>query len=453
MDVDKDLFLYNLAVVAIMKNEGPYVKEWLDYHLLAGVDHFFIYNNGSPDDQSEVIQPYIDAGLVTYIDYPGKARQYEAYNAAVRDYKYLCRYMAFIDGDEFIFPKIGDNIVEVVDEILADNPNAAALCANWRLFGSNYQDKVDYTKGVLERFTRCSKTADKHVKSIVDPRRIDFFCNPHFAFYFQPYFAVNEQGGKVTTAFNEPATADKIVVNHYYMKSREEYINKINRGTADAYYNVYKISKFSHDEDNEVFDDSILKYRDELKNLFLQDGGDIIEIFGKIHFPNYERLLKALSFNLLPGFIEEDTKKFFDNAQNRFEYFDILVKFFSAAPKEFFEEKTETFLTCLAVSTFLKDNFVDEDLGSLFEEFSLNYLYKQLEIGVTPFEIQLLVRELPKILVMPYPVVNDIRLACLKLIPQLMNTYRIYSAETWREFVHMDYVLNLLRVFDGYSNK
>ena len=33
MGVSKNLFLYDLAVVAIMKNEAPYVKEWLDYHL------------------------------------------------------------------------------------------------------------------------------------------------------------------------------------------------------------------------------------------------------------------------------------------------------------------------------------------------------------------------------------------------------------------------------------
>lgn len=466
MDVDKNLFLYNLAVVSIMKNEGPYVKEWLDYHLLAGVDHFFIYNNDSEDNQSEVIQPYIDAGLVTYIDYPGKARQYEAYNAAARDYKFLCRYMAFIDGDEFIFPKIADTIIEVVDEILADKPNAAALAVNIFGFDSNYQDKADYTKGLLERFTRRASVENTpiieekglhggvaHVSSITNPRRIEFFCNPHFAVYFKPYSAVNENGGKVELFSNYPPTVEKIVMYHYPTKSREEYINKINRGTADAYYNVYKISKFSHEKDNDVFDDNILKYRDALEDLFLHNGEDIIETFGERNFPNYERLLQAISQNLLPGFVEEDTKKFFDNAQNRFEYFDILVNFFSVAPKEFFEEKTATFLTCLAVSTFLKDNFVDEELGNLFEEFSLNYLNKQLEIGVTPFEIQLLVRELPKILAMPYPAVNDIRSTCLKLIPQLMNTYRIYDPNAWREFVHMDYVLNLLKVFDGYNNK
>ena len=105
--VDKNLFLHDLAVVAIMKNEGPYLKEWLDYHLLAGVDHFYIYDNDSTDNQREVAAPYVKAGLVDYILAPSKAMQYAVSNDAVKRFKFFCRYMAFTDGDEFIFPKVG----------------------------------------------------------------------------------------------------------------------------------------------------------------------------------------------------------------------------------------------------------------------------------------------------------------------------------------------------------
>ena len=104
--VDKNLFLYDLAVVAIMKNEGHYLKEWLDYHLLAGVEHFYLYDNESPDNQAEVAKPYVEAGLVDYFPLPGKAMQYVAYNDAVKRFKFQCRYMAFIDGDEFVYPKV-----------------------------------------------------------------------------------------------------------------------------------------------------------------------------------------------------------------------------------------------------------------------------------------------------------------------------------------------------------
>ena len=55
--IDKNLFLYDLAVVAIFKNEGRYLDEWLAYHLLAGVEHFYLYNNDSSDNYKEVLAP------------------------------------------------------------------------------------------------------------------------------------------------------------------------------------------------------------------------------------------------------------------------------------------------------------------------------------------------------------------------------------------------------------
>ena len=103
--VDRNLFPYDLAVVAILKCEGKYLKEWLDYHLLAGVDHFYLYDNDSPDNQAEVAAPYVERGLVDYIPLPGKAMQFIAYNDAVKRFKFQCRYMTFLDGDEFIYPK------------------------------------------------------------------------------------------------------------------------------------------------------------------------------------------------------------------------------------------------------------------------------------------------------------------------------------------------------------
>ena len=103
--VDKNLFLHDLSVVSILKNEGHYLKEWLDYHIVAGVEHFYLYDNESPDNQAEVAKPYVAAGLVDYIPAPGKFMQCAAYNDAVKRFKFQSRYMAFIDGDEFIYPK------------------------------------------------------------------------------------------------------------------------------------------------------------------------------------------------------------------------------------------------------------------------------------------------------------------------------------------------------------
>ena len=170
--VDKNLFLYDLAVVAIMKDEEPYVKEWLDYHLLAGVDHFYIYDNDSTPEFKKILQPYIDANIVTYTFYPGKVRQMEAYLDAVKRFKFQSRYISWIDGDEFIFPKSKPTINEVVDDILPHNPNVGGLGVNIFNFGSNGHDKADYSRGVLERFTARSENIWDAVSTIANPRRI-----------------------------------------------------------------------------------------------------------------------------------------------------------------------------------------------------------------------------------------------------------------------------------------
>ena len=61
---------YNFSICAIFKNEAPYLKEWIEYHLIFGVDHFYLYNVGSHDSFQSILKPYINKGLVTYIDWP-----------------------------------------------------------------------------------------------------------------------------------------------------------------------------------------------------------------------------------------------------------------------------------------------------------------------------------------------------------------------------------------------
>ena len=41
------LLRIDYETVSIMKNEAPYIKEWINYYLSIGVDHFYIYNNDS----------------------------------------------------------------------------------------------------------------------------------------------------------------------------------------------------------------------------------------------------------------------------------------------------------------------------------------------------------------------------------------------------------------------
>ena len=52
---------WDLAIATMFQDEARWLKEWLEYHLLVGVQHFYLYNNLSSDNYQDVLQPYIDA--------------------------------------------------------------------------------------------------------------------------------------------------------------------------------------------------------------------------------------------------------------------------------------------------------------------------------------------------------------------------------------------------------
>ncbi len=414
--VDKNLFVYDLAVTAILKNEAPYVKEWVDYHLLAGVDHFFLYDNESPDNLKEVLQPYIDAGIVTYIFYPGQSRQYEAYNDALR-YKFFCRYMTWIDGDEFIFPKSQSTISEVLDEVFTQNPNAAALGVNWCLFGSNHHKKADLSRGVLDRFTARDSEVNKHVKIISNPRKVKFFPNPHYAVYFDNCSAVNETGKFFVGPFNEDLTAEKIVINHYHTKSFEEYEQKINRGNADG-KNPRSIKTFKIHDTNAEFDDGIVKYRDSRLVSLLPYGG--MENLMQSKKINHGRLFNALTKNILSTV-----------AKN--------------VPPQVFEGNMETFLTCLSLSSYLKEKFLDEYAAKFFEETALNAICRTMYTNLKISDVFMLLDEMPRILTLPYSAVSQLNELILRILPQVMANFRMQ--DRWQDFYEAEYALKMLQSF------
>lgn len=35
---------YELAIATIFKNNAPFLKEWIEYHRMQGVKHFYLYN-------------------------------------------------------------------------------------------------------------------------------------------------------------------------------------------------------------------------------------------------------------------------------------------------------------------------------------------------------------------------------------------------------------------------
>lgn len=262
----KQQFKYNLAFAAIVKNEAPYIKEWILYHNLVGVEKFYIYDNESDDNLKDILDPFINEGLVDYIYYPGVKMQVRAYNDAIEKHRMETKYLGFIDLDEYVIPMVKENLVDTLDEIMSLNEHSAGVAVNWRMYGSNdFVKKPDglVTENYLYRATDDFKP-NEHIKTISNPRMIDKMNHCHFPIYIEGMYNINEDGEPVFGPFNPNCLCRKIRINHYFTKSKEEYIAKMNRGKADA-LDKRSIEEFDFHNKNDIYDYIMEKYVKLLK--------------------------------------------------------------------------------------------------------------------------------------------------------------------------------------------
>lgn len=253
---------YYLSICCIVKDENDYLSEWLDYHRKIGAEHFYIYDNGSKQPVKEVINSLGYADFVTVTRIPGRNMHVKAYQHCLDNFGYKSRWIAFIDMDEFIVPK-----KESLPQLLEKYEEYGGLGMSWLIFGSN--NHVDKPAGrQLENFTRRSETsflANRHIKSIVQPRHVKSAYKSH-CFKFKPGFScVNEYFVPIEEALAD-VSVDTIQLNHYYCRSLEEYRQKVERGISDT-KRKRKLEEFHyHDnESNKVEDRTILEILDKLQ--------------------------------------------------------------------------------------------------------------------------------------------------------------------------------------------
>lgn len=173
---------FGVAIVAIVKNEGRFIKEWALFHALAGVRHFYIYDNGSTDDTCEKLNLALPHEAVTIIPWDqsltsGRGgselhNQVLAFAHALANYGGAFRWMAFIDVDEFIVPKMHNSI----DDALSEVSEAAHISLPWHMFGRSGHEATP-AGGIVKNFLKRMKTvqATGHAlnwKCIVDPCRV-----------------------------------------------------------------------------------------------------------------------------------------------------------------------------------------------------------------------------------------------------------------------------------------
>lgn len=253
--------MLHVSIAAIVKNEGEYLLEWFAYHWLVGVRHFLIADNESTDQTPKILSCLARLGIVSFVKFPTVSNvkpQLPAYQKLVAIAPKNVDLVAFIDADEFLVPLDGDETAnQFLDQVFSDR-TISGLALQWACFGSGGQLFKDEGL-VIERFTRQSAakfSANKNYKSVVRLSAIKDFHNPHY---------INLRSGRYVNARLEDLSEvgqsngvskevvwEGIRVNHYVVKSLEEFVvGKSRKGSAASQGRVKHKKYFQNHDRNE----------------------------------------------------------------------------------------------------------------------------------------------------------------------------------------------------------
>lgn len=260
------------SAVCVMVRDEPDLREWVAYHLAVGFEHLYIYDNESKVPVSIVLRDFVAAGKVSTFLVTGKKRQVvTVFPDALRRAQKRFRWLAFIDADEFILPHDTDN----VNEFLSGYENHAGVGINWQIFGDNgFLKRPDGL--MIENYLRRGPDGfaeNNQVKCIVSPTEAVWAQNPHSFSFFVEGGIVAPDGKSIPTnpiyaqAFNYPPVVSRIQINHYYIRSVEDFERKRTQGGGAG------IQRNQGDFDNikrlcnQVRDDRILRFAGRTKEL------------------------------------------------------------------------------------------------------------------------------------------------------------------------------------------
>ncbi len=277
-------------LITSVRNEAPYIAEWIAWHKMLGFDHFLIYTNDNTDNTKEILEQISRLGFLTWYElYPeaDQSPQMVAFGEAVKwIHDNRPEWTALFDVDEFLNLKQDTNL----DSFLSRFPDADAVAINWKIFGSaNIQHKgLGLTP---ERFLHSAhdefyehrqfKTIFRYNKDLV---RIHHRA-VYKGFVYNKLKYLYPNGDSLNKHIMRPGPFNTLdgayhydftvaQLNHYAVRSKSEFKNKRLRGNGlkpviDASTPARDDRYFKQFDKNDVFDPSILSRLDEYVQQYL----------------------------------------------------------------------------------------------------------------------------------------------------------------------------------------
>lgn len=267
---------FNLAIASCFRGELSYLEEWLEYHIHLGVQHFYLGNNEFDKLPAEkLLQPYIDRQLVSlFPTYELSFAQYKIIPELIEKAKNETKWLAIIDLDEFIF--LQNSAIDLYTDVLKNGEvkGLSAFGLNWATFGNS--GIVFKQKLVTQSyFRRAEQQADinKPIKFILKPTEV-LSCLGHSFLFKNTVVTTDNKVIKPTVEGkyrSEEVSWRSVRLNHYPIKSLEEFLEKTKRGymgKPDKFYNDEFWNKYYADYNrNDEKDMTMTRYRQVIQLL------------------------------------------------------------------------------------------------------------------------------------------------------------------------------------------
>lgn len=153
-----------LVASTMFKNCSPFLETWLVYHRHIGVEHFYLYNNNSSEEDMAAVRQVCDKfpGLTTVIDWPYPYKSPVKYHSPSAQttqqnttlYKYSEHsWVLLTDLDEYIFSETS-SLLEVIDRYgdVQDDISGLTIPCMWfgcsmnADYGDDFLHKLVYRK-------------------------------------------------------------------------------------------------------------------------------------------------------------------------------------------------------------------------------------------------------------------------------------------------------------------
>lgn len=285
-----------VTAVSMMKDEGPYLIEWIAHHLAVGFSDLLVYTNDCSDGTDDMLIRLEELGLCHHrrnVIPEGIRPQPSALNYAQADpVVQQSDWVMVFDADEFLSIKYGDG---TLDDLLSATKSLGAngIVVTWRIFGSG--GVVDWSRApVTEQYllaapqtwnkgwgvkTLFTFDSDKWKLGIHRPKMKTKWVETEFPDQVK---WLNGSGREMEDYFKfrgwrsitRTVGYDWVQLNHYAVKSVDSYAIRKMRGNVNNKADKYNGDYWSLQDRNEVRDDTMLRYtakRNEIIEKLLTD--------------------------------------------------------------------------------------------------------------------------------------------------------------------------------------